>query len=98
MRTLLFALTVCTAAAAAQTSAAPDFAAQQRAAAQAQAKDTAKLQGMEKDRQLRTMRSAKLQAAGVPRKEADEAAKDEGRFQATLKAAQAKTRVKKKPS
>jgi hypothetical protein len=71
--------------------------AQRQAAAQAQMKDELRLQAMARDRQVREKRSAKLQAAGVPRKEADEAAKTEAGYQARLKAAN-KQRAPKKTS
>jgi hypothetical protein len=61
--------------------------AQQQAAGQAQMKEEQRLQAMTRNRQLRDMRSAKLQAAGVPRREADEAAKTQAGYEARLKTA-----------
>lgn len=62
-------------------------AAQRQAAGQAQMKEQRRLQAMTRDRQLREMRSAKLQAAGVPRRQADEAAKTQAGYEARLKTA-----------
>jgi hypothetical protein len=75
---------------------AASLSAQRQAAAQAQMKDEQRLQATARDRQVREKRSAKLQAAGVPRKEADEAAKTEAGYQARLKAASKQRAPKKK--
>jgi hypothetical protein len=68
--------------------------AQRQAAAEVQAKEEKRLQGMERDRQLQEKRSAHLQAAGIPYRDAEKAAKSESSYDAKLKKA-AKQRAHK---
>lgn len=68
--------------------------AQRQAAAEAQMKEEKRLQAAARDRHLREKRSATLQAAGIPYREAEEAAKSDSSYEAKLKAA-AKQRAPK---
>jgi hypothetical protein len=60
---------------------------QRQAAMQAHAKEQARLQNAERERQAITMRAAKLQAAGIPYREAQEAARNTAHYEAKLQAA-----------
>ena len=70
---------------------------QRQAAAEVQMKEEKRLQAAMRDREMREKRSAKLQAAGIPYREAEEAAKYESSYDAKLKAA-GKQRAPKKKS
>jgi hypothetical protein len=72
--------------------------AQRRAAAEAQKKEEKRLQAAARDREVREKRSAKLQAAHIPYREAQEAAKYESSYEAKLKAAAKRDKSKKKKS
>lgn len=60
---------------------------QRQAATEVQKKEEKRLQAASRDRQVREMRSAKLQAAGIPYRDAEEAAKYESSYESKLKAA-----------
>lgn len=64
---------------------------QRQAALQAHSKEQARLQNAERERQAITMRAAKLQAAGIPYRDAQEAARDPAHYEAKMKSAKRST-------